>query len=93
MLGQSYTLTCTAQVTDYLCPVMFYWWTKNSGTVTQLELEDGTELSFSSLRLSDAQYACLATVSSFRLSNAITVTGTHKVRIQENHLHDITRAL
>ena len=69
---------------DNLCPLISYRWTKNNGTLTQLEA--GTEpntLSLSSLRLSDAGlYTCLATLQSFRITNAITVVGTHEVRIQ-----------
>ena len=45
MLGQSYSLMCNVQVTDYtsLPRYMSYWWTKNNESVTQLELEGGTQ--------------------------------------------------
>lgn len=45
MLGQSYILMCNVQVTDYISlpHYMSYWWTKNNGSVTQLELEGGTQ--------------------------------------------------
>jgi hypothetical protein len=82
-LGQSYTLTCNVHVIGNLCPLIFYKWTKDNGTVTQLEagIEPNT-LSLSPLRLSDAGlYTCLATVRSFR-ANDVTVKGTHEVRIQ-----------
>jgi hypothetical protein len=83
-LGQSYTVTCNVRVIDNICPLISYRWTKNNGTVTQLE--PGTEpntFSFSPLRLSDAGlYTCLATVRSFRTTNDVTITGTHKVKLQ-----------
>ena len=83
-MGQNYTLTCNVRVTDYLCPFISYQWTKNNGTITQLEVEaEPNTLLFSPLRLSDAgQYACLATIRSFRISSYVTVVGTHEVRIQ-----------
>ena len=83
-MGQSYTLICNVQVTDYLCPFTSYQWTKSNGTITQLEVEaEPNTLSFSPLRLSDAgQYTCLATIRSFRISSDVTVMGTHEVRIQ-----------
>ncbi len=84
ILGQSYTMTCNVDVTDNLCPLISYRWTKNNGTVTQLEagIEPNT-LSLSPLRLSDAGlYTCLATVHSIHITNYVTVTETHKIRIQ-----------
>jgi hypothetical protein len=84
ILGQRYTVTCNVHVFGKLCPLIFYKWTKDNGTVAQLEagIEPNT-LSLSPLRLSDAGlYTCLATVRSFRIANDVTVTGTHKVRIQ-----------
>ena len=83
-MGQIYTLTCNVRVTDYLCPFISYQWTKNNGTITQLEVETKSNtLSFSLLKLSDAgQYTCLATIRSFRISSDVTVMGTHEVRIQ-----------
>ncbi len=77
-------MTCNVDVSDNLCPLISYQWTKNNGTVTQLEagIEPNT-LSLSPLRLSDAGlYTCLATVRSLRIANDVTVTGTHEVRIQ-----------
>lgn len=85
MLGQSgYTLTCNVQVSEYLCPIISYKWTKYNGTTVQLEVEtESNTLSLSPLRLSDAgQYTCLPTIRSFRISNDVTVMGTHDVRIQ-----------
>ena len=83
-MGENYTVTCNVHVIDNLCPLISYQWTKNNGTLTQLEV--GTEpntLSLSPLRLSDAGlYTCLATVRSIHIANAIRVAGTHKVRIQ-----------
>ena len=77
-------MTWNVHVIDNLCLLISYRWTKNNGTLTQLEV--GTEpntLSLSPLRLSDAGlYTCLATVRSFRITNAITVARTHQVRIQ-----------
>ena len=77
-------MTCNVHVIDNLCLLISYRWTKNNGTLTQLEV--GTEpntLSLYPLRLSDAGlYTCLATVRSFRIANAITVARTHEVRIQ-----------
>jgi hypothetical protein len=86
ILGQTYTVTCNVHVIDNLCPLISYQWTKNNGTVTQLEASHRIEpniLSLSPLRLSDAGlYTCLATVRSFRIANDVTVTGTHEIRIQ-----------
>ena len=84
ILGDSYTMTCNVHVIDNLCSLISYRWTKDNGTLTQLEAETKSNtLSLSPLRLSDAGlYTCLATVRSFRIANAISVAGTHEVRIQ-----------
>ena len=71
MLGQNYTLTCRVFATGNLCPHITYQWTKNNGTLVQLETETST-LSFSPLRLSDAgQYACQAAISIYYQNNDI----------------------
>ena len=50
-----------------------YQWTKNNGTLVQLEIETST-LSFSPLKLSDAgQYICQAAISTYYQSNDIIV--------------------
>ena len=84
ILGGNYNVTCNVHVIDNLCPLTSYWWTKDNGTLTQLEAEiKSNTLSLSPLRLSDAGlYTCLATVRSFRIAIDNTVVGTHKVRIQ-----------
>ena len=88
VLGQGgYTLICDVHVADRLRPyITTYLWTKNNSSVTELEVGTGLEsnsLSFSSLRLSDADhYTCHAIVHSFRTNDDITVMASHNVRIQ-----------
>ena len=75
LLGQNdYSLTCGVSGTEHLNPSITYQWTKNNGTLTQIQVAAVARvLSFSSLRLSDAgRYTCRATVSSPYLNNNIT---------------------
>ena len=73
MLGQNYTLTCRFFATCNVCHHIMYQWTKNNGTLVQLEIETST-LSFSLLKLSDAgQYICQAAISTYYQSNDIIV--------------------
>ena len=81
MLGQNYTLTCMFFAICNPCSDMLYQWTKNNGTLVQLETETST-LSFSLLKLSDAgQYTCQAIIY---FSDGITVsaTGSQDIRLE-----------
>ena len=83
MLGQNYTLTCRFFATCNPCSIT-YQWTKNNGTLVQLETETST-LSFSPLKLSDAGlYTCQAIISIFNFSDDITVsaTGSQDIRFE-----------
>ena len=84
VLGRSsYALTCKVFVTDNLCPKITYQWTKNNGTVVQLDIRSNTLSIISPLRLSDASvYTCYVTVSSLSLNSSITVMASHDVRFQ-----------
>ena len=84
VLGRSsYALTCKIFVIDNLCPKITYQWTKNNGTVVQLDIRSNTLSIISPLRLSDASvYTCYATVSSLSLNSSITVMVSHDVRFQ-----------
>ena len=85
MLGQSgYSLTCDVTGAENLNPSITYWWTKNNGTQTQVQVAaDPSVLSFSPLRLSDAgRYTCRATVSSPYLNSDITMMDTQDITLQ-----------
>ena len=84
-MGQSgYSLMCGVTGAENLNPSVSYQWTKNNGTLTQIQVgADPSVLSFSPLRLSDAgRYTCQATVSSPYLSSDITVMDTQDVTLQ-----------
>ena len=85
-LGQNgYSLTCGVIGAENLTPSIIYRWTKNNGTHTHIQV--GPTHSFSPLRLSDAgQYSCQATVSSFLLSNDITITVSWNIMFQGKSL-------
>ena len=93
MLGpNNYTLTCRVFASGSLCPHITYRWTKNNGTLVQLEIETST-LSFSPLRLSDAgQYTCQATISTYYQRNDITVLvmGTQDIRLASESVGNMT---
>ena len=86
MLGQNdYTLSCRVYVNNNFCsPSITYQWIKTNDINTTIQLEtESSVLSFYSLRLSDAGlYTCYATISSLSLNSDITVTASHKVKIQ-----------
>ena len=87
VLGQSgYSLICDVTGTENLNPSIIYQWTKNNGTLTQIQnVEANSEvLSFSPLRLSDAgQYTCQATVNSPKyLTNDITEMNSQYIMLQ-----------
>ena len=85
MLGQSgYSHTCGVTGAENLNPSITYQWTKNNGTLTQIQIgADPKVLSFSSLRFSDAgQYTCQTTVSSPFLNNDITMTDSQDITLQ-----------
>ena len=88
MLGQNdYTLSCRVYVNNNFCsPSITYRWIKTNDINTTIQLETKSSvLSFysNSLRLSDAGlYTCYATISSLFLNSDITVTASHKVKIQ-----------
>ena len=85
MLGQSdYSLTCGVTGAENLDPSITYQWTKNNGTLTQIQVgADPRVLSFSSLRFADAgRYTCQATVSSPYLNNDITMTDSQDITLQ-----------
>ena len=85
MLGKSgYSLSCRVSGTDDLDPFLTYQWTKKNGTQIQIQLgPDPNILSFSPLRLSDAgEYSCQVNVSSYYLSNDISVLSSHVISIK-----------
>ena len=85
-LGQSYSFICNVTGAENLDFFVFYQWTKNNGTQTQVPNgPDPKTLSFLTLGFSDAgQYTCQATVISLSgyLNGAITRMDTHNIRIK-----------
>lgn len=88
MLGDTnYSLTCNVVMSDNLFPIMNYRWTKNNGTIMQLETTSNS-LSFPHLRMSDSGlYTCYATISSHTLSRDVILIGSHNVTVQSELLN------
>ena len=86
MLGESsYTLTCCVFGAESINPFITYQWTKNNGTETHVQIQDGSNprtISFDHLRVSDAgRYTCQARISSASLNNDIIWSVSHEVTI------------
>ena len=83
-VGQSYTLTCTANVAggDTLSTTTIITWTHPSGSVTS-GTGSSLDLSLNPLQVSDAgQYTCNGSVSSPFLTGAQSATDTLTISVQ-----------
>ena len=87
LLGQDgYKLMCDVLAIDFV--IINYQWTKVNGTLTHINLTDTPDLSFSSLKLSDAgEYACRVNVSSSSLNTTYTFMNFYSLYIQSELYH------
>ena len=83
--GQSYNLTCNVQEADNLDSNMIYEWIKHE--TFNIIGQSSSTLSFSPLRLSDAEvYSCRVTVSSDYLDNALTANSSISLNVSSKPL-------
>ena len=82
-VGQSYTLTCTANVAGVgTMSTTTITWTHPNGSVTSVT-GSSLNLSFNPLRVSDAgQYTCNVSVSSPFLTGPQSSVGTYTINVQ-----------
>ena len=88
LLGHDYKLTCNV---INIVPNEFnieYQWTKLNGTLSHINPTNTQDLSFSSLKLSDAgEYACRVNVSSSSLNTMYTAINFYSLYIQSELYH------
>ena len=80
MTGFSHTLICEVLGVDKLNPTIIYQWSKSRG---QFVVNLSTNLSFHSLRLSDAgEYACQVIVKSPYLHSNVTAVASYSLVLE-----------
>ena len=89
--GQNYTLTCCVSGTENVSFIVkSYQWTKNNGTLTEMQTVSNSAIqSFSPLVESDVgQYTCQITINSSLLTDGtVRIINTHDVGLPKSKLH------
>ena len=87
VLGQSYSLMCIVTGAGSLNPTINYQWFKTTPNRTQVGTNSPT-LTFDPLVLSDAGlYSCEATISSYQLSQDVTITSNeYEIRFASKYI-------
>ena len=86
-VGESFELSCVVLGAENLNPSITYHWIKNTNGSQIQAGTDASNLSFTTVQLSDAaNYFCIADISSDYLTGSITAVASHSVTVQSKPL-------